>query len=114
MLGVAFDPVTIEEALARTEEMIASGQPHYVVTPNVDFLVQVQHDAELHRILLEAHLVLSDGTPLVWASRRLGNALPERVATETGGTWPRSAPATTAEATTPEPQERVSASTPLS
>src|SRR5207244_9803567 len=62
------------------ERMIESHQPHYVVTANVDFLVQARRDVELRRILLEAHLVLCDGTPLVWASRLLGNPLPERVA----------------------------------
>jgi N-acetylglucosaminyldiphosphoundecaprenol N-acetyl-beta-D-mannosaminyltransferase len=35
---------------------------------------------ELQHILLNAHLVLCDGTPLVWASRLFGNTLPERVA----------------------------------
>lgn len=80
VMGVPFDPVTTEEALARIDTMIASGEPHYVVTPNVDFLVQARSDAALHRILCEADLVLCDGQPLVWASRALGNALPERVA----------------------------------
>jgi N-acetylglucosaminyldiphosphoundecaprenol N-acetyl-beta-D-mannosaminyltransferase len=35
---------------------------------------------ELRRILLEADLVLCDGTPVLWASRWMGNRLPERVA----------------------------------
>ena len=35
---------------------------------------------ELLRILLDAHLVLCDGTPLIWASRWLGVPLRERVA----------------------------------
>jgi N-acetylglucosaminyldiphosphoundecaprenol N-acetyl-beta-D-mannosaminyltransferase len=80
MLGVPFDHVTIAESIARIEKMIASRRPHYVVTANVDFLVQAHRDVELRRILLEADLVLCDGTPLVWASRWLGNPLPERVA----------------------------------
>lgn len=80
ILGVPFDNVTKAEAVALVEEMIASREPHYLVTPNVDFLVQARKDVELRRILFEAHLVLCDGTPLVWASRLLGNALPERVA----------------------------------
>jgi N-acetylglucosaminyldiphosphoundecaprenol N-acetyl-beta-D-mannosaminyltransferase len=46
----------------------------------VDFAVQALEDEELRRILFEAHLVLCDGTPLLWASRLLGNRLPERVA----------------------------------
>jgi N-acetylglucosaminyldiphosphoundecaprenol N-acetyl-beta-D-mannosaminyltransferase len=80
ILGVPFDNVTRAEAVARVEAMIASRQPHYLVTPNIDFLVQARRDVELRRILCEAHLVLCDGTPLVWISKLLGNGLPERVA----------------------------------
>ncbi len=80
LLGVPFDNVTKAEAVARIEAMIASRRPHHVVTANVDFLVQAQRDVELRRILLEADLVLCDGTPLLWASRWLGNPLPERAA----------------------------------
>jgi N-acetylglucosaminyldiphosphoundecaprenol N-acetyl-beta-D-mannosaminyltransferase len=80
MLGVVFDHVTTQQALDRIEDMVASRRPHYVVTANVDFVVQARRDVELQRILLAADLVLCDGTPLVWASRLLGNPLPERVA----------------------------------
>lgn len=80
ILGVPIDSITMDEALGRIDRMVRSGRPHYVVTPNVDFLVQGREDPELHRILLEADLVLCDGQPLVWASRLLGNPLPERVA----------------------------------
>src|SRR5438046_9536893 len=80
LLGVPFDHLTMEGALERIDRMVASRQPHYVVTANADFLAQARRDVELRRILLEAHLVLCDGTPLVWASRLLGNPLPERVA----------------------------------
>lgn len=80
ILGVPFDHVTIHDAIDRIEAMIASRRAHYVVTANVDFLVQAHRDVELRRILLDADLVLCDGTPLVWASKWLGNALPERVA----------------------------------
>jgi N-acetylglucosaminyldiphosphoundecaprenol N-acetyl-beta-D-mannosaminyltransferase len=79
-MGVPFDNVTSAEATALIEQMIASGRPHYLVTPNVDFLAQATRDIELRRILFDAHLVVCDGTPLVWASRLLGNPLPERVA----------------------------------
>ena len=80
VLGVPFDHVTIDETIRRIDAMVASRRPHYVVTANVDFLVQAHRDVELRRILLEADLVLCDGTPVLWASRWLGNRLPERVA----------------------------------
>ncbi len=80
ILGVPFDNVTTAETVEAVERMVASRQPHYLVTANVDFLVQAQEDVELRRILFDAHLVLCDGTPLVWASQLLGNPLLERVA----------------------------------
>ncbi|MFN7137789.1 MAG: WecB/TagA/CpsF family glycosyltransferase [Limisphaerales bacterium] len=80
ILGVPFDNITTAEAVALIEQMVASGRPHYLATANVDFLVQAQEDVELRRILMDAHLVLCDGTPLLWASRLLDNPLPERVA----------------------------------
>ena len=80
ILGVSFDAVTTNEALNRIEQMIASRRPHYLATANVDFVVQSRRDLELRKILSDADLVLCDGTPLVWASRWLGNPLPERVA----------------------------------
>lgn len=80
MLGVPFDNVTRPQVLARVDEMIRSRRPHYIATANVDFLVQALADIELRRILFDADLVLCDGTPLLWASRWLGNPLPERVA----------------------------------
>jgi N-acetylglucosaminyldiphosphoundecaprenol N-acetyl-beta-D-mannosaminyltransferase len=80
VLGVPFDPVTLRGAIARIDAMIATRTPHYVATANVDFLLQAHDDVELRRILIEADLVVCDGTPIVWMSRLLGNALPERVA----------------------------------
>jgi N-acetylglucosaminyldiphosphoundecaprenol N-acetyl-beta-D-mannosaminyltransferase len=80
LMGVLFDNVTIDETVRLIEQMVESRQPHYMATANVDFLVQARHDVELRRILMDAHLVLCDGTPLLWASRLLGNPLPERVA----------------------------------
>jgi N-acetylglucosaminyldiphosphoundecaprenol N-acetyl-beta-D-mannosaminyltransferase len=80
ILGVPFDNITTEETLRIIDEMIRSRRPHYLATANVDFLVQAARDVELRRILFDAHLVLCDGTPLVWASKLLGNPLPERVA----------------------------------
>lgn len=79
MLGVPFDKVTMPDTLRIIGEMITSGKPHYLATANVDFAVQALRDVELQRILAEADLVLCDGMPLVWASRFLGNPLPERV-----------------------------------
>lgn len=80
ILGVPFDNISTAQTVELIEQMVTSRLPHYMATANVDFLVQALHDVELRRILMDAHLVLCDGTPLIWASRLLGNPLPERVA----------------------------------
>jgi N-acetylglucosaminyldiphosphoundecaprenol N-acetyl-beta-D-mannosaminyltransferase len=80
ILGVPFHRITIDHAVDRIDSMVSDGACHYVVTPNVDFLVKVQRDDGLRRILVNADLVLCDGKPIVWASRWLGEPLPSRVA----------------------------------
>ena len=52
----------------------------YVVTPNVDHTVMFQTDSELRESYAGAAMVLADGAPVIWASRLLRKALPERVA----------------------------------
>src|SRR5438477_8618286 len=79
LLGVPFHDVTMDETLAAIDEIVRVRVPRYIATANLDFAAQASLDVELQRILHDAHLVLCDGTPLVWASRWLGNRLPERV-----------------------------------
>lgn len=79
ILGVPIDPVTSDDTVEAIATMIASRRSHYIVTANVDFVVQARDDIELRKIIFDAHLVVCDGMPLVWASRFLGNPLPERV-----------------------------------
>ena len=80
MMGVPLDQLNTEQALEIISEMIASRTPHLLATANVDFLAQVQSDDTLRRILVDADLILCDGTPLVWMSKWLGDPLPERLA----------------------------------
>ncbi len=80
ILGVPFHQTTLAGAVGRIEAMVAEGGTHYVVTPNVDFLVKARRDPELRKILVHADLVLCDGKPIVWASHLLGGILPSRVA----------------------------------
>jgi len=80
ILSVPFDTVTASQTIALIEQMVASRRPHYLIMADVDFTVRAMKDVEVRRILLEAHLILCDGMPLVWASRWLGNPLPERIA----------------------------------
>ena len=77
ILGVPFDSVTLDNGLAIITAMLASGRPHYAATVDVGFLMAATDDVELRRILFDAHLVLAGEKPLLWASKMLGNPVPE-------------------------------------
>ncbi len=80
ILGVAIDAVTLVEAERIVAGFIAAGRPHFVATANAEMVMAAGQDAELARILAGADLVVPDGAGVVWAARRLGYAMPERVA----------------------------------
>ena len=79
LLGVPFHPVTQAQALEILLDAAQEGHAMQVATPNVDFAALADKNAALDSVLREADLVVADGMPLVWASRLLGPALPERV-----------------------------------
>jgi N-acetylglucosaminyldiphosphoundecaprenol N-acetyl-beta-D-mannosaminyltransferase len=78
-LDVPISRVNSEEALAILTGFIRSGKPHMVVTADASALVAAAGDAEFHGILHAADLVTPDSTGILWAARRLGRPLPERV-----------------------------------
>ncbi len=80
LFGIPFHDVSMDGTLAWIDHLIAARRPAYLVTANLDFAAQASSDVELQRILVEAELVLCDGTPLVWASKIAGHPLRERVA----------------------------------
>lgn len=67
---------TVDWILRRAERR----EPGQILTSNLDFALQSHQDPEMHRIHLEADLVVADGMPLVWLSRWFGPSLPARVA----------------------------------
>ena len=79
VLGLPFHNVTFAEAVAWACQRIRSRQPGYIATANMDFVMQAWRDPELHRILLEADLIVADGIPIVWLSALLGPRLQARV-----------------------------------
>lgn len=79
VMGIPFHDMTFEETVAWAMDRIRSGRPGYIVTANLDFVMQSRRDPELQRIMLEADLVVADGAPLVWISRVFGPKLRQRV-----------------------------------
>lgn len=79
ILGIPFDKVTMDEAVRRVATFIEEGGPHLVVTPNPEIVYASKTDPELRDLLRAASLVVPDGAGIVWASRYLGDPVPERV-----------------------------------
>ena len=81
MLGVELDPLTMQQAVDTVLGWTRDEQSHcrYVVTPNVDHIVLLQHHAGLQAAYEDADLILADGAPVVWASHLLGRKLPDRI-----------------------------------
>lgn len=76
---VAVDDMTMAGALAAIEGFIRTGGPHHVVTLDASMCVYAATDIELRRIVTEADLVTPDGIGVIWAARRRGGRMPERV-----------------------------------
>jgi N-acetylglucosaminyldiphosphoundecaprenol N-acetyl-beta-D-mannosaminyltransferase len=80
ILGVRVHKVTMSEALAQLEWMSQKTGPHLVITLNSEMLMLAQHNREFRGIINNASLTLPDAMGIVWASRMLGDPLPERTA----------------------------------
>ena len=80
VLGCHIDRLDMAQTLARCEDLIARREFAQHVAINAAKLVAMQRDPELRRIVEACELVSADGQAVVWASRLLGDPLPERVA----------------------------------
>lgn len=79
VLGVAFDNVTMDEAVDRALAMLEEEGPHLVVTPNPEIVQRADKDPEFAEILSGADLVLPDGVGVIYAAKILGRPLRARV-----------------------------------
>ena len=79
ILGVGFDNVTMDEALARGEELLCSEGAHYVVTPNPEIVETCRADAAANAAVNGADLVLPDGIGIVYGAKILHQPLRGRV-----------------------------------
>jgi N-acetylglucosaminyldiphosphoundecaprenol N-acetyl-beta-D-mannosaminyltransferase len=80
VLGVRVDDVTVEEALEQVEQYIAAGGNHQIATVNVEFIMEARRNPAFRRVLAGASLCVPDGVGVMWAARRQGQPLRQRVA----------------------------------
>jgi N-acetylglucosaminyldiphosphoundecaprenol N-acetyl-beta-D-mannosaminyltransferase len=79
ILGVYISKVDLASTLEILEGFIREGKPHMVVTADSSAVVLAQRDRELRDIINSADLVTPDSVGILWAARRFGNPLSERV-----------------------------------
>ncbi|MFZ2361835.1 MAG: WecB/TagA/CpsF family glycosyltransferase [Anaerolineae bacterium] len=79
ILGVRVDAVTYVDVLDMIARWIEQRGPHQIATANPEFIMAAQSDGDFRQTLLHADLCVADGVGLLWAARRLGMRLPERV-----------------------------------
>jgi N-acetylglucosaminyldiphosphoundecaprenol N-acetyl-beta-D-mannosaminyltransferase len=79
ILGVRVDGLTYDSMLRAVAAFVKAGSPHQIATVNPEFVMLAQTDAVFRAVLEQADLCLADGAGLLWAARRQGQTLPERV-----------------------------------
>ncbi|PWM77683.1 MAG: glycosyltransferase [Phascolarctobacterium sp.] len=81
VLDVPVYPYTMDGAVNFLNSQIKNKKQTFVVTANAEIIMLCQRDAEYKKIVGgKADLVLADGAGTVWAGRKLGHNVPERVA----------------------------------
>ena len=78
--GIPVDALTMEQTLALIDKAIQDKSPVHHVVVNAAKMVNAQKDEELKKSIVDCDIINADGKSIVWASKFLNCALPERVA----------------------------------
>lgn len=79
LLGLPFDQVGTDAASRIVQQAALAGSRLVVSTANVNFIVAARRNPAFRQSVVNSQLSLADGMPIVWISKLLGMALPERV-----------------------------------
>lgn len=78
-MNTKIDNLTMNETLQAIDNLIRKKENSYVVTPNVDHIVQLEKDKELQAVYKNASLILTDGKPLLWIAKWYGTPIKEKI-----------------------------------
>lgn len=79
IFDIEIDNITLDELFLRIDEMIINNKKGYIVTPNVDSIVQLNSNLELKNIYNNATLILNDSMILKRAGAILGYKMREKL-----------------------------------
>src|SRR6266571_4882261 len=74
------DAIEMPSVVERIEAAAMRGRPYLSSTPNLNFLVLSQADAEFRESLLLSDLCPADGMPIVWIARLMRVPMKPRIA----------------------------------
>jgi N-acetylglucosaminyldiphosphoundecaprenol N-acetyl-beta-D-mannosaminyltransferase len=80
VLGFEVDRLDLDATVERCRDLLSRSERVHHVSLNAAKLVRARRDARLAAVLASADIVSADGQAVVWASRLLGDTLPQRVA----------------------------------
>ena len=78
-MNTEIDNLTMQETLQAINQLIQENKSAYVVTPNVDHIVQLETNRELQEVYKSASLILTDGKPLLWIANWYGTPIKEKI-----------------------------------
>lgn len=79
ILGVPVDPLTRVQVIECIRSMLNERAFHHVMTPNSEMLVEASKNPPFRELLNRTDLNIADSSGMLWAARRTGQKLPERV-----------------------------------
>jgi N-acetylglucosaminyldiphosphoundecaprenol N-acetyl-beta-D-mannosaminyltransferase len=79
LLGVPLDALIQQEAVNLLLKFLNDSGQHHVMTPNSEMLVAASKSPSFRSLLQRSALNLPDSAGLLWAARKTGQRLPERV-----------------------------------
>ena len=71
LLGVGFDNITMDQAVAEGIRLMSTEGPHYVATPNPEIVEICREDPEAREAVNGADLVLADGIGVIYGAKIL-------------------------------------------
>ncbi len=79
LCGVPLDALTRSEVLDRCAAFLRNSHLHTIITANPELLLAARADQGVRQVVGQGSLVVPDGVGLLWAARRAGHHLPERI-----------------------------------
>lgn len=78
-LNTEIDNLSMQETLQEIDRIIQEERGAYVVTPNVDHIVQLETNGDLQKAYQNARLRITDGKPLIWISKLYKTPIKEKI-----------------------------------